>query len=156
MGPNPTGRDSLLGCPLSHLLCSGRIPGRECRKGDTLKWTSRTKFSSAWIAAPTSYSPLANNFFFTTNNSKTNPNAAKTARVNAPRRWDCRKTAVIIRGWKPRLSVQDASGKPPCRSNLRRDVQCFAGSAFSSARRPLPQLKRTVRFESWILLPPGT
>jgi hypothetical protein len=120
-------------------VCSGRIPGRECRKGGHSRWSSRTRFSSVWTAAPTSYSPLVNNFSFTINNSRTNPNAARTARVNAPRHWDCRKMAAIISAWKPRRSAPDASAKLPCRSSLRRDVQCFAGSASSSAKRLLLQ-----------------
>src|SRR6478752_6169955 len=111
------------------------------------QWSSRTRFSNVWIAAPTSYSPLANNSSSTINNSRTNPNAAKPAKENAPRRWGCRRTAATIRGWKPKPSARAANGKPPCLSSPRRAVRCFAASASSSARHPLLQRKPTLTLQ---------
>lgn len=106
------------------------------------RWSSRTKYLNVWIAAPISFSQLANNSSSTINNSRTNPNAAKIAKGNEPRRWDCRKMAATTSGWRPKPFAQDASGKLPCRSSPRRGVRCFAVSASSSARRLLHQRER--------------
>src|SRR5262249_21493979 len=103
------------------------------------QWSSRTRFSSVSTVAPISFSPLANNFSSTINNSRTNPNAVKLAKENEPRPWDCLRTVATTSGWRPRPSAPDASGRPPCRSSPRRDVRCFAVSASSSARRLLRQ-----------------
>jgi hypothetical protein len=122
----------------------------ECRKGGNSRWSSRTKYSNVWTAAPISFSPLANNSSSTINNSRTNPNAARTARASELKHWDYRKMAETTSGWKQKPCAPVASGKPLCRSSPRKDVRCFAASASSNARPQLLQLEGFRRRERGI------
>ena len=107
------------------------------RKGAS-QWSSRTRFSSASIVALILFSLPENNSSSTINNSRTNPNAAKTANPNGPRLWGYRMAEAITSGLKPRRFARHASVRPRFPSSLRKGVRCIAANA--SSRGNLPRL----------------
>jgi len=72
-----------------------------------------------------------------TNNSRTSPNAVRTAKASA---WQClerrrdtgRRAGIRTRRRRPGQTARSAGKKPRCRSGQRKDGRCCVASAFST------------------------
>ena len=95
--------------------------GRPC-SGEAWPWNSPIEYSSASTAAPSSFLRPASKFSSTTNNSRTIPSAANSAR---------RSVFVAIKGFVLRLEprVQSAGQKLRFHSSLTRAGRCCAEPA---------------------------
>src|SRR6202790_3785578 len=135
--------------------------------GAPLQWNTRTRFESASIVARISCSQRVNSCSSTTSSSRTNPNAARTARASE---WQCleqprtdHRVGIRMRRRRPGRTVRSAGKRPRCHSGRRKDVRCCAASVFSTGGRPrapdhsLNFGKRAsgmvVRRRGWLLAP---
>ena len=93
------------------------------------------------IAGLISSSRLGNSYFFTTSNSKTNPNGVRPVRPNECRWLDQRHT-VDRSKWKRAQSALNVERKRLCHSSRPRGDRSFAANASSkSAKRQQPKFR---------------